>query len=96
MIRNLTIAALLLVLGYGGTKAWALVSGPHITLETSRMDPGSTLTTISGKTTNTETLLLNGATLLIDESGHFEKTMTLPHGGVILSLTATEIGRAHV
>ncbi len=101
MTRNLTLAVLALVLGYGGFKAWALVSGPHIELKTtlqaaipaqisSTTPSEGSATVIYGKTTNTETLTLNGSTLLIDEHGNFEKTMTLPRGGVILSLTATD------
>ncbi|MEA2701734.1 MAG: hypothetical protein QOE22_443 [Candidatus Parcubacteria bacterium] len=81
---------LLLVLGYGSVKAWPLLRGPEIRLETEVTGSALGVITLSGRALHTETLLLNGGILLIDGEGRFEKTLTLPPGGAILSLTATD------
>lgn len=86
-----TTAAILLVLlaGYGLFEAYPLLVGPAIRLETTQGGlPG--LITLSGQALRTDTLTLNGGILLIDEDGNFAKTLTLPSGGAILSLTATD------
>lgn len=78
-----------LVAAYGAFKAWPLLSGPRIEVSVIS-DPGTGLTTLSGKALHTETLLLNGGTLLIDEEGSFATTLTLPRGTGILTLSATD------
>jgi hypothetical protein len=82
--------ALLLVVGYGLFKAWPLVSGPDIRFNDTQLGAVPGVVTISGRAIHTETLTLNGGILLIDREGRFEKTLTLPPGGAILSLTATD------
>jgi len=80
---------LALILGYGLMKAWPLLLGPVIHIDTlTTADTG--LTILSGTAIHTKTLTLNGGTLLIDENGAFSKSLTLPRGDVILSLTATD------
>lgn len=79
-----------LVAIYGAIKAWPLLSGPSITVTTLSADPVSGLTKLSGIALHTETLLLNGGTLLIDEAGNFDTTLTLPRGSGILTLSATD------
>lgn len=81
---------LIAVAGYGLMKAVPLLSGPSIRLdpETPGTVPGTL--TLSGRALYTETLTLNGGILLIDDEGAFSKTLTLPPGGAILSLTATD------
>jgi hypothetical protein len=96
MIRTLTLCMLAVALLYGLFKAEPLIAGPNINLTIVPQGlPGNTssgpaFTTLSGIATHTESLRLNGATLLIDKEGNFQKTLTLPHGNVILSLTATD------
>ena len=88
------IAALFLVAlaAYGTVVAWPLLAGPQLSIES----PGSYAALeggyveIAGRAHHTETLWLNGAPLLMDESGDFSASLTLPSGGVILSLTATD------
>jgi len=80
---------LLLVVGYGFLKAIPLISGPRIDIATLSTNPDG-LTTLSGTAVHTETLSLNGGTLLIDGNGAFSKTLTLPRGSAILTLTATD------
>ena len=89
-IRYSAALVLLLVLGYGLIKAWPLVSGPDIRLNTEIPGGAPGVVTVSGRAIHTETLYLNGGILLIDDRGNFEKTLTLPHGSAILSLTATD------
>jgi len=92
MLRTITAIALVLLVGYGVLKAFPLLSGPHITI-TSPADGqsfGDGFVKISGTALRTENLALNDAPLLIDEKGHFSTTLVLPHGGAILSLTATD------
>lgn len=87
--RTTAAIVLALVAAYGLTKAWPLLAGPSIRLEPEVIDQTGTLT-LSGRALRTETLLLNGAILLIDEEGYFSKDLSLPSGGAILSLTATD------
>ncbi|MGE5541281.1 MAG: hypothetical protein ACM3TU_03320 [Bacillota bacterium] len=92
MVRAITIAALVILLGYGFVEGIPLLAGPHISL-TSPGDGQSFsdgFVRITGTAAHTENLTLDGAPLLIDSSGHFDTTLVLPHGGAILSLTATD------
>lgn len=90
--RRLIIVLLVALLSYGAVKAWPLVSGPSITLS-SPVDYATVqdgFLTISGTAHRTESLSLDGGPLLIDQEGRFEKTLLLPRGGAILTLTATD------
>jgi hypothetical protein len=88
------IASLLLVIlaGYGAVAAWPLLSGPTLKIvspeEYATLPDGRFV--LEGRALYTETLWLNGAPLLIDQKGHFRAPLTLPSGGAILSLTATD------
>ena len=89
MFRKITLALLVLIIIYGLFKALPLIRGPYIVLsELSTNDTG--LTVISGTAVHTETLVMNGGTLLIDGKGRFETGLMLPRGGAILSLTAKD------
>ncbi|MDB5190113.1 MAG: hypothetical protein JWN49_439 [Parcubacteria group bacterium] len=80
---------LALIIGYGLVKAGPLLRGPVIRIDSiTTADTG--LTILSGTAIHTKTLTLNGGTLLIDENDAFSKSLTLPRGDVILSLTATD------
>ena len=92
MYRLLAIGVLALLVVYGAFKALPLVSGPSITLtspsENQTFNTG--IVTISGQAGHTENLYLNGTLLPIDARGRFSTSLTLPHGGAILSLTAAD------
>lgn len=92
MLRAGTLIVLLLLAGYGVFKGFPLIAGPEITLssplEGQTFEDG--FVNVTGVSKHTENLSLNGAPLLIDASGHFSTTLVLPHGGAILSLTATD------
>lgn len=87
--RYLAAALLIAILGYGAVKAWPLLAGPLIRIDPLETDAAG-LTVLSGRASHTETLTVNGGTLLIDPEGDFEKRLTLPRGGGILTLTATD------
>lgn len=83
------LVLLLIVASYGILKALPLIKGPYIEISTLSTDE-SGLTTLSGTAVHTETLSLDGGTLLIDGEGHFQTGLMLPRGGAILRLTATD------
>jgi hypothetical protein len=92
VIRLGAAAVLTLLLGYGLIKAFPLISGPHIRIDSPlpySSIPGGEIT-LAGQARNTETLVVNGGVLLIDEEGRFRTVLTLPAGGAILSLTAED------
>lgn len=89
MYRIISVILLALVFAYGSIKAFPLLRGPHIEIAELSANPEG-LTVISGTAVHTETLSLNGGTLLIDGDGRFSTTLTLPRGGAILRLTATD------
>ncbi|MEK7510875.1 MAG: hypothetical protein AAB582_01390 [Patescibacteria group bacterium] len=92
MVRPAIGIALALLVAYGLFRAYPLLSGPALTIDSpapyTTIEGGSV--TISGTARRTETLMLNSAVLLIDENGHFSTTLTLPPGDAILSLTARD------
>ncbi len=92
IIRLAAGFVLLLLVLYGGWKAYPLLRGPSITIDspinyTSYPDG---LITISGDTANTEALFLNSGPLPIDPEGRFSKVIVLPSGGAILTFTARD------
>ncbi|MBU2104063.1 hypothetical protein KKD81_01850 [Patescibacteria group bacterium] len=92
LTRSVIAIALLALLGYGATRAWPLVAGPSLSLTspTEQTVVSDGHLAIIGRAHHTETLWLNGAPLLIDQSGNFSTSLVLPQGNAILSLTATD------
>jgi hypothetical protein len=92
MVRYAVGILLVALVLYGGAKAWPLIRGPFIAIDIPNDYTSSTdgFITLSGVAHNTEALFLNGGPLLIDPEGRFEKTLLLPKGGAILTLTATD------
>ena len=91
-IRVAIAIVLLLLVGYGLKEAYPLLSGPEIEIQSPTNYETATTSPVlvSGVARRTETLYLNGGPLLIDEKGRFNTSLTLPKGGAILSLTATD------
>ena len=91
-VRTIAAVFLLVLAAYGAVAATPILTGPTLSLES----PGSHAllpdgrAQIEGVAKHTETLWLNGAPLLMDEGGRFSALLTLPSGGAILSLTATD------
>ncbi len=91
-LRLIAAFVLLILAGYGVVAAWPILSGPSITIAapSAHETVADGTIVIEGRAHHTETLWLNGAPLLMDESGAFRTSLTLPSGGAILSLTATD------
>ena len=92
IVRSLTAFILLIVLLYGLYEAWPLISGPQLALSSPQngesFDNG--FINISGTAVHTQSVSLDGGPLLTDQNGHFETTLTLPRGGAILTISATD------
>ena len=90
--RSIAAVFLFALLAYGAVAAWPLIAGPQIALTSPTQEEtmANGHTRIEGRALHTETLWLNGAPLLMDEAGNFSASLTLPSGGAILSLTATD------
>lgn len=92
MARIAVGIVLLLLLGYGAVKALPLLSGPSLSI----IVPSAYTTFpegfigVSGVAHNTEAVFLNGAPVLIDPEGRFEKELWLPSGGSILTFVARD------
>jgi hypothetical protein len=92
MLRTGAALVLILLILYGGWKAWPLIRGPRIVID-SPIDYTSYpngLITVSGVAHNTEALFLDGGPLPIDPEGHFTKQIYFPSGGSILTFTARD------
>ena len=91
-VRVLTAIILTVVLIYGVHEAWPLISGPRLALTSPQNGESfyNGFIEISGTATHTQSVSLDGGPLLTDPNGHFETTLTLPHGGAILTITATD------
>lgn len=92
IVRLLTIAILVIVIGYGIREALPLLAGPSISVTEPRNGESfhNGFITILGSTLHTQSVSLDGSPLVTDEKGNFKTTLTLPRGGAILSLTATD------
>lgn len=92
LVRGAIGFLLLLILGYGLLKAYPLLAGPQLFIESPA--EGATVAdgflTVAGTVRYGETLAVNGARLLIDEHGRFTDTLTLPYGNAILLLSASD------
>ena len=91
-LRLVAALVLFILSGYAAIAAWPILSGPSLSITTpenyTSLPDGQAV--IEGRAYHTETLWLNGTPLLMDQSGSFSVTLTLPHGGAILALTATD------
>ncbi len=92
MSRSLTIIILIIVFGYGIKEAIPLLSGPRLSIAHPQNGEISHdgFITILGTAAHTQGVSLDGGPLLTDTSGHFQTTLSLPRGGAILTLTATD------
>ena len=92
MIRLVLALLLVAVLLYGGVEAAPIIKGPHISLTSPVLGVEiiDGAVSITGTAKRAESLQLNGGPLLIEENGNFAKEITLPRGGAVLSLVATD------
>ena len=91
-LKVFTAFILVIVFLYGAHEAIPLLTGPQLTISTPKNSESfyNGLITISGSAVHTKSVSLDGGPLLTDQYGHFETTLTLPRGGAILTLTATD------
>ncbi|MEJ0053599.1 MAG: hypothetical protein WDN10_02640 [bacterium] len=99
LVRIAIPLVLLAILGFGVVKGLPLVLGPRIVLSSpadGAVIPDGFLV-VSGTAYRIDSLTLNGAKILPEASGHFEKLLVLPSGHTILSLTAADrFGRSTI
>ena len=92
MTRLLLGLVLAMFLAYGVFEVRPLLAGPALLIE--RPTNGASYTdgvvTIEGRASRTVALMLDGAPLLPDQSGHFSSTLAFSTGGSILTFTATD------
>lgn len=92
LIRALTALVLLVVCGYGLKEAIPFLSGPVVKIESPKNGESfhDGFIKISGLAVHTQSVTLDGSPVLTDQDGHFSTDLTLPRGGAILTLTATD------
>lgn len=98
MTRTLIAVVLFIIIGYGLTEAWPLITGPGLSVESPRDNtsfPGG-IVSVQGHAARIALLTLDGAPVLHDEQGSFATTLTFPHGGSILTFVATDRFGRHV
>ena len=77
---------------YGGFKAYPLVAGPKISIDSPKDDEmvASTTFQITGKVTRVKEITLQGRPIAIDLEGKFNELLTADHPYTIIILTATD------
>ena len=92
MTKYLIGAVLLVLVGYGLIKAWPLIAGPSLYIEspTDNAPCPSGIVAVRGTAERAAVLTLNGAPLLRDQNGAFSSTLTFPRGGSILTFVVTD------
>jgi hypothetical protein len=91
-IRQVFLLVLaLFVIGYGGWSFRHMFHGPEIILE-SPADGSATdgKVTVSGYAKDAVHTTIDGRTLYIDASGHFQEDIVLPKGPAIITLYAKD------
>ena len=91
LVRGLISLVLVILAGYGVYEVSPLIRGPVITLSTPSFttSPDGILT-VAGLASHTQSVMLDGAPLPIDEAGQFSRLIVLPSGGAILTVTASD------
>ena len=93
MTSRVIVAGILIILmGYGLTEAWPLITGPRIVLTAPANDATveGGVVTVSGTVFHEVSLALDGAPVLPDEKGAFSSTLAFPEGSSILTLVAKD------
>lgn len=92
MAKPLIAVVLLALVAYGGVKAWPLIAGPSIVIDSpaeNAIVPGGVVA-IRGRAEHASRLSLNGAPLLRDTQGNFSTMLAFPDGGSTLVFSAAD------
>lgn len=92
MLKHFITAVLVLLAAYGFTRAWPLIAGPSLSID-SPLENGtyaSGTVAISGRAARAADLTLDGAPLLHDQEGNFSSSLTFPRGSSILTFEARD------
>lgn len=92
MLRPVLLLVLVGIGAYGLTRAFPLLTGPSLALATPGADAAypDGIVSVSGVARRAALLTVNGAPVLHLANGSFEKSFAFPHGGSILTITATD------
>jgi hypothetical protein len=92
MIKYFTITILLILTSYGFQKAWPLITGPALSIDSpiDNVSSATGIVTISGKVARAAILTIDGTPVLHEEDGKFRTILTFPRGGSILTFVATD------
>ncbi|HUX81041.1 MAG TPA: hypothetical protein VMV38_01835 [Candidatus Paceibacterota bacterium] len=98
LARSLIGIVLFLFVSYGLVKAWPLIAGPTLSIQSPRDYAAypDGIVTISGTANRIALLTLNGTQVLHDTDGSFSSTLTFPRGGSILTFVATDQFGRHI
>lgn len=92
MTKYLTLAILLLLVGYGCVEAWPLIAGPSLSIISPTNNAPFTggIVAVRGNVARTVALTLDGTPVLHEGNGSFSTTLTFPRGSSILTFVATD------
>lgn len=92
MIRYFIGVVLVILIGYGLVKAWPLLAGPSLSIESPIQNgtyPGG-IVSVRGTAARAASFTVSGSPVLRDQSGGFSSTLTFPPGGSILTFVAID------
>lgn len=88
---GLTVAVVLLLVGYALFQARLLIIGPVITLiEEPTPIQHERVVELSGKASNIVTINLNGRQIYTDKNGYFKEAIILENGYTVVTLTGKD------
>lgn len=92
MNKHFLGAFFIVFLAYGTIEAWSLIAGPSLTIDSpsdfATIEDG--IVRILGTAKRSASLTLDGAPLLPDRDGAFDKTLAFAKGASILTFVATD------
>jgi Glucodextranase, domain B len=92
MTKYIILVVILVIVGYGLIKAWPLIEGPSLSINTPQnnatFDGG--IVAIKGNAARASQVTLDGAPMLHQENGDFSVTLAFPSGVSELTFVATD------
>jgi hypothetical protein len=92
MTKYLILAVLIIFIGYGFIKAWPLLEGPSLSINSpqNNMTFADGIVIVKGNAARASQLTLDGAPMLHQENGDFSATLVFPSGSSELTFVATD------